>query len=251
MRRCKSFAPDPGARPCTALEACGTTGHRGVRSGRGRNPTVSTVAVFSITGCRGICPARETRCAGVPACLPVSVAGQTVFRAAAPRRPEWDQAESKRAPMANRGRLWLRLTGTRPEFRPGAPAAWISDIAKFLAVGFRPLPERTPKDTRHRQVKYLNNVIEADHGKLKLPIRPVRGFKTLEDGLRHDQGLRDDARAAQGPGRDFQLPGRHCRRGPDRRARLRRRSGRSGPPVTHRHGVATGKPSSGQRRIMR
>jgi hypothetical protein len=30
------------------------------------------------------------------------------------------------------------------------------------------------------QVKYLNNVIEADHGKLKQLIRPVRGFKTLK-----------------------------------------------------------------------
>ena len=32
----------------------------------------------------------------------------------------------------------------------------------------------------HRQVKYLNNVIEADHGNLKQLIRPVRGFKTLK-----------------------------------------------------------------------
>ncbi len=32
----------------------------------------------------------------------------------------------------------------------------------------------------HRQVKYLNNVIEADHGKLKQLIRPVGGFKTLK-----------------------------------------------------------------------
>jgi transposase-like protein len=39
---------------------------------------------------------------------------------------------------------------------------------------------KCPKDTRHRQVKYLNNVIEADHGKLKQLIRPVRGFKTLK-----------------------------------------------------------------------
>ena len=35
-------------------------------------------------------------------------------------------------------------------------------------------------DTQHRQVKYLNNVIEADHGKLKQLIRPVRGFKTMK-----------------------------------------------------------------------
>ena len=31
--------------------------------------------------------------------------------------------------------------------------------------------------TVHRQVKYLNNMVEADHGKLKQLIRPVRGFK--------------------------------------------------------------------------
>lgn len=31
----------------------------------------------------------------------------------------------------------------------------------------------------HCQVEYLNNVVEADHGKLKQLIRPVRGFKTL------------------------------------------------------------------------
>jgi len=39
---------------------------------------------------------------------------------------------------------------------------------------------RWPEETQHRQVKYLNNVIEADHGKLKQLIRPVRGFKMLK-----------------------------------------------------------------------
>ncbi len=39
---------------------------------------------------------------------------------------------------------------------------------------------RCPEETHYRQVKYLNNVIEADHGKLKQLIRPVRGFKTLK-----------------------------------------------------------------------
>src|SRR5208283_5654031 len=32
---------------------------------------------------------------------------------------------------------------------------------------------KCPKETEHRQVKYLNNVVEADHGKLKQLIRPV------------------------------------------------------------------------------
>lgn len=35
------------------------------------------------------------------------------------------------------------------------------------------------QETVHRQVKYLNNVIEADHGKLKMLIKPVRGFKSM------------------------------------------------------------------------
>jgi hypothetical protein len=35
-------------------------------------------------------------------------------------------------------------------------------------------------DTVHRQAKYLNNIIEADDGKLKQLIRPVRGFKTMK-----------------------------------------------------------------------
>ena len=52
--------------------------------------------------------------------------------------------------------------------------AYAAAIAELKAEG------KCPKDTRHRQVKYLNNVIEADHGKLKLPIRPVRGFKTMK-----------------------------------------------------------------------
>ena len=52
--------------------------------------------------------------------------------------------------------------------------AYAAAIAELKAEG------KCPKDTRHRQVKYLNNVIEADHGKLKLLIRPVRGFKTMK-----------------------------------------------------------------------
>ncbi len=39
---------------------------------------------------------------------------------------------------------------------------------------------KCPKDTVHRQVKYLNNRVEADHGKLKRLINPVRGFKSLK-----------------------------------------------------------------------
>ena len=35
-------------------------------------------------------------------------------------------------------------------------------------------------ETLHWQVKYLNNVVEAGHGKLKQLIRPVRRFKSVK-----------------------------------------------------------------------
>lgn len=37
---------------------------------------------------------------------------------------------------------------------------------------------RLPPSCQHRQVKFLNNRLESDHGKLKQRIRPVRGFKS-------------------------------------------------------------------------
>ena len=39
---------------------------------------------------------------------------------------------------------------------------------------------RVPQDTRHRTSKYLNNIIEADHGALKQVIKPTRGFQTMK-----------------------------------------------------------------------
>ena len=49
-----------------------------------------------------------------------------------------------------------------------------------IAIAELKLVGKCPEETVHRQVKYLNNVVEADHGKLKQLIRPVRGFKTLK-----------------------------------------------------------------------
>jgi len=40
-------------------------------------------------------------------------------------------------------------------------------------------------DIEHRQVKYLNNGLEADHGKLKRLIKPVRGFKSMKTAYHH------------------------------------------------------------------
>lgn len=39
---------------------------------------------------------------------------------------------------------------------------------------------KCPLDLEHRQVKYLNNIIESDHGKLKRLIKPTLGFKSMK-----------------------------------------------------------------------
>ena len=67
-----------------------------------------------------------------------------------------------------------------------------TDKAPTYAIAISELKAegKCPQDTVHRQVKYLNNVIEADHGKLKQLIRPVRGFKTLKTAYATIMGLR-------------------------------------------------------------
>lgn len=53
-------------------------------------------------------------------------------------------------------------------------AAFGVAIAELKAEG------KCPPDLIHRQVKYLNNVIEADHGKLKRLIKPTLGFQSMK-----------------------------------------------------------------------
>jgi len=59
----------------------------------------------------------------------------------------------------------------------------------------------------HRQVKYLNNVVEADHGKLKQLIRPVRGFKTLKTAYATIIGLEVMRALSKGQAAVFNLTG--------------------------------------------
>ena len=53
-------------------------------------------------------------------------------------------------------------------------SAYSAAITELKAEG------KCPPDILHRQVKYLNNMIEADYGKIKPLINPVRGFKSMK-----------------------------------------------------------------------
>ena len=74
-------------------------------------------------------------------------------------------------------------------------------IAELKAEG------KCPNETRHRQVKSLNNVVEADHGKLKLLLRPVRGFKTLKTAYATIKGVEVMRALRKGQARAFALQG--------------------------------------------
>lgn len=64
---------------------------------------------------------------------------------------------------------------------------------------------KCPKDVEHRQVKYLNNVIEADHGKLKQLIKPVRDFKTMKTAYATIKGFEVMHALRKGQGCAFNL----------------------------------------------
>jgi transposase-like protein len=80
------------------------------------------------------------------------------------------------------------LKSMKPWAQPGtintdkAPA-YKSALTELKAEG------KCPPDTVHRQVKYLNNIIEADHGKLKRLISPVRGFKSMKTAYASIKGF--------------------------------------------------------------
>jgi len=59
----------------------------------------------------------------------------------------------------------------------------------------------------HRQAKYLNNVVEADHGKLKQLIKPVRGFKTLKTAYATIKGFEVMRALRKGQAAIFNLTG--------------------------------------------
>jgi transposase-like protein len=62
------------------------------------------------------------------------------------------------------------------------PKAINTDKAPAYAAAIDELKKEgiCPPDVKHRQIKYLNNIVEADHGKLKRLIKPTLGFKSMK-----------------------------------------------------------------------
>nr|QIS34434.1 Mobile element protein [Leclercia adecarboxylata] len=95
------------------------------------------------------------------------------------------------------------------------PATLNTDKAPSYGAAITELKRegKLDRETAHRQVKYLNNVIEADHGKLKILIQAGARFQIDPHGLCHDQGIRSHASPAQRTGSPLVPAARHQGRG--------------------------------------
>ncbi len=79
-----------------------------------------------------------------------------------------------------------------PHHRPTVISTDKNPATNEAIAALRP-EGRLASHCRHRQVKYLNNRLESDHGKLKQRIRLVRGFqsqRTAHNAIRGFETMR-------------------------------------------------------------
>lgn len=71
------------------------------------------------------------------------------------------------------------------------PVTINTDLAPSYGVAIQELKEEglLNDDVFHRKVKYLNNLIESDHGKLKRLIKPTLGFKSMKTAFATIKGF--------------------------------------------------------------
>lgn len=103
----------------------------------------------------------------------------------------------------------------------GFPRVINTDKAPSLARAIAELKSEgiCPQTVEHRQVKYLNNVIEGDHGRLKRILGPKGAFKNRTSAYRTLKGM-EDAFIAERSGHDVCLWAPQSGRG-DRQPGLR------------------------------
>ena len=87
------------------------------------------------------------------------------------------------------------------------PAVINTDKAPAYGVAIRELKKagKLDEDVEHRQVKYLNNKVEADHGKLKMLIKPTLGFKSRKTANATLKGFEIMHMLKKGQGEAFQI----------------------------------------------
>ena len=97
---------------------------------------------------------------------------------------------SLRSAMSRRPSCFLAKT-LRSNTTAGSPRVINTDKAPALAKAISELKAEgiCPQTVEHRQVKYLNNVIEGDHGRLKRILGPKGAFKNRISAYRTLKGM--------------------------------------------------------------
>lgn len=87
------------------------------------------------------------------------------------------------------------------------PDAINTDKAGCYGVAIKELKQegKLPEETEHRQVKYLNNIIESDHGKLKRVIKPTLGFKSMKTAYATIKGFEAMRSLKKGQGSAYRI----------------------------------------------
>jgi transposase-like protein len=81
-----------------------------------------------------------------------------------------------------------------------------TDKAGCYGIAIAKKEGKLAQKTLHRQVKYLNNIVEADHGKLKRLIRPTLGFKTMKTAYATIKGFEVMRALKKGQARPWRYP---------------------------------------------
>ncbi|VDA76053.1 Putative transposase (identified by ISEscan HMM) [Klebsiella pneumoniae] len=145
-------------------------------------------------------PEMENGCAGTGVTLPIFARGTWMK----PREGQWPLGVSVRA-VDSRGRTVDFISSRR-----NSKAAYrflgkiLNNVKKWQiprfintdkapaygrALALLKREGRCPSDVEHRQIKYRNNVIECDHGKLKRIIGATLGFKSMKTAYATIKGI--------------------------------------------------------------
>ena len=81
----------------------------------------------------------------------------------------------KKALKANKSNTYRINTGKHAPYQSA-----INELRKEGIIGDK---------TNHYRVKYLNNIIESDHGRVKRRLRPMLGFKSFTSAYRCIKGV--------------------------------------------------------------
>lgn len=126
-----------------------------------------------------------------------------LYRAVTSRGETLDFYLSTRRTTASAKRFFAKTLRSAAHAGPPRVINTDKNPALGAAIGELKADGRCPESVEHRQVKYLNNRVEGDHGRLKRILGPKAGFKTVTSAYRTLKGMEAMHALRKGQGRVF------------------------------------------------